>query len=69
MKNAPKNAKKPEEILAKIISGQMDKWVAQQCLLEQPFVRDQKQTVQQVIDNSGTGVKILDFAYVATDIE
>ena len=69
MKNDPKNAKKPEEILAKIISGQMDKWVAQECLLEQPFVRDQKQTVQQVIDNSGTGVKILDFAYVATDIE
>ena len=67
MKNDPKNAKKPEEILNKIIQGQVEKFVASNCLLEQPFVKDSKQTVEQYIKNSGTGVKLIDFVYVATD--
>lgn len=68
-KNDPKNAKKPAEILEKIIQGQINKWISQQCLLEQPYVRDDKQTVEQFIESSGTGVKLVDFVYIATDVE
>lgn len=67
MKNDPKNAKKPEEILEKIITGQIEKYVGSKCLLEQPFVKDPKQTVEKYINGSGTGVKLVDFVYVATD--
>ena len=67
MKNDPKNAKKPEAILEKIITGQIEKFVGSKCLLEQPFVKDPKQTVEQYLDSSGTGVKLVDFVYVATD--
>lgn len=68
-KNDPKNAKKPQEIMDKIIGGQIEKFVASQCLLEQAFVRDDKQTVEAYIKSSGTGVTLTDFAYVATDVE
>jgi elongation factor Ts len=68
-RNDPKNAKKPDEILQKIISGQVEKFVASQCLLEQPCVRDEKQSVAKYIQSSGTGVTLVDFAYVATDVD
>jgi elongation factor Ts len=66
-KNDPKNAKKPAEILEKIIKGQVEKFVAAQCFLEQPFVKDEKQSVEKYVKGSGTGVTVVDFAYVATD--
>ncbi len=43
-------AKKPEEIRAKIVEGRVNKLMAQKCLLEQPFVKDPNQTVQQLIE-------------------
>jgi elongation factor Ts len=67
-KNDPKNAKKPAEILAKIVEGQVEKFVASQCLLEQPYVRDEKITVAQFVKSSGTGATVVDFGYVATDV-
>ena len=67
-RNDPKNAKKPEEILAKIIQGQVDKFIAAQVLLEQPYIRDEKITVEEHVKRSGTGVTIKDYVYVATDL-
>lgn len=67
-KHDPKNAQKPEQILAKIVEGQIEKFVASQCLLEQPYVRDEKITVAQFVTRSGTGASVVDFGYVATDI-
>ncbi len=40
-------AKKPENIRAKIVEGRVNKLMAQKCLLEQPFVKDPNQTVEQ----------------------
>jgi elongation factor Ts len=40
---------KPENIRAKIVDGKIKKFVAERTLLEQPFVRDDKQTVGQLI--------------------
>ena len=43
-------AKKPENIRAKIVEGRVNKLMAQKCLLEQPFVKNPDQTVQDIIN-------------------
>ena len=40
---------KPENIRAKIVDGKVKKFVAERTLLEQPYVRDVKQTVGQLV--------------------
>jgi len=40
---------KPENIRAKIVDGKIRKFVAERTLLEQPYVRDDKQTVGQLV--------------------
>ncbi|MDE6001295.1 MAG: translation elongation factor Ts, partial [Clostridia bacterium] len=40
MQNDPKNASKPKEILEKIVAGKMGKFYQENCLMEQPFVKD-----------------------------
>jgi elongation factor Ts len=36
---------KPENIVEKIVSGKMEKFYGEACLLEQPYIKDDKQTV------------------------
>jgi elongation factor Ts len=38
---------KPEQAIAKIVDGRMNKWFSERVLPEQPFVKDDKQTVAQ----------------------
>ncbi|MDO4574450.1 MAG: translation elongation factor Ts [Planctomycetia bacterium] len=58
MMNAdPKNANKPEEIKHKIIDGKMGAFVAQQCLVSQPFVKDSDVTVGQYAEKNGLKMK------------
>lgn len=52
---------KPEQIRSKIVEGKLKKFVAERTLLEQPFVRDDKQTVSQIIAAAG-GATIVRFA-------
>jgi len=40
---------KPENIRAKIVDGKLRKFVAERTLMEQPYVRDDKQTVGQLV--------------------
>ncbi len=40
---------KPAEIIEKIIEGKLEKWFAEVCLLEQPFVKDPDKTVQDLL--------------------
>jgi elongation factor Ts len=40
---------KPEAIRAKIVEGKLKKYFAEVCLLEQPFVKDDKQTVGELV--------------------
>ena len=49
--NDPKNAKKPENIIAKMIEGRLKKELKEFCLVEQPYVKDTDMTVQQYIDS------------------
>lgn len=49
----PKTAGKPQEIVDKIIEGKVRKWLSEITLLGQPFVKDDKQTVEQYLKNAG----------------
>jgi elongation factor Ts len=42
---------KPEKVVEKIIEGKLSKFYAENCLLEQPFVKDTDRTVQQYLDD------------------
>ncbi len=59
MQNDPKNAKKPANILEKIVEGKLGKFYEDNCLMEQPFVKDDSLKVAQVI---GSKFKVVRFA-------
>jgi elongation factor Ts len=52
---------KPENIIEKMIEGRMRNFYAERCLLEQPFVKDDKQTVGQVA--KAAGMKVVRFVH------
>lgn len=47
---------KPENIIDKIVTGKLDKYFSQVCLLEQPFVKDNDLTITQLIESTGKEV-------------
>jgi elongation factor Ts len=53
--------KKPDNIIAKIVEGKLTKWYADHVLLEQPFVKDQERSVQDILTEmiAKTGEKIV----------
>ena len=57
---------KPENIVEKIIEGQVNKFYADICLLEQPFVKDPDKTIQtylnETIASIGENISIRRFA-------
>ena len=50
-------ANKPEQIRAMIVEGRVNKLMAQRCLIEQPFVKDPNQTIEQLISGKFSIVK------------
>ena len=40
---------KPEKIVDKIITGRLEKFFQENCLLEQPFIKDDKKTIQELL--------------------
>ena len=57
---------KPAEIQEKMLEGRIGKFYAEQCLLEQPFVKDDKKTVEQfraeTVGRLGENIQIHRFA-------
>ena len=49
MKQDPKNANKPENIIEKMVMGRIGKYYEENCLLQQEFVKDNAMTVEQYI--------------------
>jgi elongation factor Ts len=45
---AAQAADKPENVRERIAEGRLRKWYEEVCLLEQPYFRDEKQTVEQI---------------------
>ena len=43
---------KPPQIIEKIVAGKLDRWYAEVVLLDQPFVKDDKHSVGQVLANA-----------------
>jgi elongation factor Ts len=64
MKQDPKMAGKPDEMLAKIADGKMNAFFKEQTLTAQAFVKDGGKTVADYLKESGD-VKVLEFKRVA----
>ena len=47
-----KNSKKPDKMIEKIVTGKMDKYFQEICLLEQPFIKDPDKIVEDLITES-----------------
>ncbi len=52
LKNDPKMANKPEQVLVKIVDGKIGKYYKENCLVDQEFVKDNKLTVAQYTKNT-----------------
>jgi len=61
-----KDQKKPEAIVEKIAVGKVEKYYKEFCLLEQPFVRDDKKSVADVVAEAvakiGENIQVRRFA-------
>ena len=44
-----RNEGKPEKIIERIVEGRLQKYYQEVCLLEQPFIKDPDQTIQEVL--------------------
>ena len=60
MKNDEKNKGKPENILVKIVEGGMSKWLGEITLLGQPFVKDDKLTIEKLL--AGAKARVVRYA-------
>jgi len=61
-----KQSGKPEQVVAKIVEGQLSKWMKEICLLDQPFVKDPDKTIdqlqQELIAKIGENIRVRRFA-------
>ena len=57
LKNDPKNASKPEDVLNKIIEGRLNKYYEENVLLDQPFVKDPAKTVGDMVTEKIASIK------------
>ncbi len=57
-----RNEGKPEAALPKIVEGRMTGWFKERCLLEQPYVRDEKRTVADLVGSASA--EVLQFVQV-----
>ena len=47
---------KPKEVIEKILTGKIDKYYSQICLLEQPFIKNQDLTIQDLINEKTAAI-------------
>jgi elongation factor Ts len=52
-RDAAAKSGKPENIVEKMVTGKMEKFYGEFCLLEQPYIRDDKATVSQYLARRG----------------
>lgn len=60
---------KPEQIIEKMVEGRLAKFYAETCLLEQPYVKDDKKTIDQLVKESiatiGENIQVGRFSRIA----
>ena len=49
---------KPENVIEKMVTGRINKFYAEHCLLEQPFVKDPDTTVGKLVEGVGSGIRV-----------
>jgi len=59
IKEDPKNASKPDNIIDKMLIGKVNKFYEQNCLVEQAFVKDDSISVGKYLESKG--VKLVDY--------
>jgi elongation factor Ts len=61
-----KDMNKPPQIIDKIVEGKLKKFYEEVCLLDQPYIKDDKMTIQQLISSYiskfGENIKVRRFA-------
>jgi translation elongation factor Ts len=61
-----RNEGKPEKIIEKMVSGRIEKYYKEVCLLDQPFVKDPDKTISQLVTESiakiGENISVRRFA-------
>jgi len=60
---------KPAEIAAKMVEGSVQKYLKEVSLFNQPFVKNDKQTVEQMLKAASTTVKAFTLYVVGEGIE
>ncbi len=60
---------KPEKVIQGIVQGKLNKHMSQICFVDQGFVKEDKKSVQQIIDETakslGGKITLADYAYIA----
>lgn len=63
--NDPKMASKPEQVIAKMVDGKVNKFYKENCLVDQLFIKDNEISIAKHIENVakelGGSIKIVDF--------
>lgn len=57
LKNDPKNANKPEDVLNKIVEGRLNKFYEENVLIDQPFVKDPSKTITELVGEKIGSIK------------
>jgi len=57
LKNDPKNAGKPDDVLNKIIDGRLNKFYEENVLVDQPFVKDPSKTIGELVIEKVASIK------------
>ena len=57
LKNDPKNANKPDDVLDKIIEGRLNKFFEESVLVDQPFVKDPSKTIGELVTEKIASIK------------
>ena len=61
IKNDPKTASKPENVIEKMVAGKINKYFKENCLLKQEYVKDPNMSVEQYVKSVGADIKIVKF--------
>lgn len=60
---------KPENVIAKMVEGRLNKFYQEVCLLEQPFIKDDKKTIEQLLKEAvatmGENIQVGSFYRIA----
>ena len=61
IKNDPKTASKPENVIEKMVAGKINKYFKENCLLKQEYVKDPNMSVEQYVKSVGADIKVVKF--------